>query len=141
MPGEFANLGQQAALNMALGKAATLSPPFTVYLALCTDVITDANTVSQVAAVELTTSGYARQTFTWGSATLANPAVIGNSGVITFGPLSVDMADPVTYAALLTVASGPGGNYLAWWQLDEPMQVLAGQSLQIAANNLTMSLT
>lgn len=141
MPGELSQTAQQQALNFSFGRSLDVTPPFAVYLALCTGPLTDALSVAAVAALEVTTTGYARQSVTWSSATAANPSVIANSGTITVGPFAVDMAVPAVYAALLTASTGTGGSYRAWWQLDAPMQALAGQSLQVSAGNLSMSLT
>lgn len=139
MPGELSTFSAKCALNMVLGKAADLTPPFTLYLALSTGPLTDSTILADIP--EVTTAGYARQPVTWAGATVASPSVQANSGTITFGPFSTDMTAPVIYAGLVAPLTGIVGTFRAWWQLDAPMQVLSGQSLQISPGSLTLSLT
>lgn len=131
MAGELSTYGAKTSLDWVLGTA--------TYLALCTTPLTDAATVATMA--ECVTPGYARKTVAWGAATSASPSVAANSALVTFGPVTSDMTVPVVSVALVSTASGTSGNLVAWWLLDEAMQVQNGQSLQIAVGKLTMSLT
>lgn len=126
--------GAQAALNAQVGVAVS---GVTTYLALLTSDPTGLTTVA--ALTEDTTSGYSRQTMTWGSPTAAYPSVIANTNLVVFGPYSANMALAAQWVALVTSASGTGGSLLYTWTLDAPQQVLSTQEISIAAGALTIS--
>lgn len=88
---------------------------------------------------EVTTAGYSRQLVPWGTATNATPSVMATDALITFGPMSVDMALPAVAVALTDVSSGTTGKFLFWWSLPEEQQVDASQSIQVASGQLTIS--
>jgi hypothetical protein len=137
MPGNPSAWGARVKLNFLTGKAIEYPAPFTTYLALLTaDIADDAE---MTALPEVTTPGYVRQPVTWTDATNARPSVISNSSIITFGPVTQDMAVPATHAALVTVPLGTGGKILYKWQLASPQQPVNGQALQIAVGKLTIS--
>lgn len=89
--------------------------------------------------VELTTSGYARQAYPCSNATAAYPAVVANSGTITFGPMTASMTLSAQWAALVTASSGTAGLLLYFWTLDTPQQVSVSQSIQIPVGDLSLS--
>jgi len=90
--------------------------------------------------VEVTTTGYSRQTYTPSNATAAYPSVAANSGVLTFGPMTAAMALAAQWAALLTHAStGNTGLLLYYWQLDTPEQVSISQSIQVPIGDLSLA--
>lgn len=139
MAGELTTFASKAILEYVFGKTNYKVIPFTTYLALCVDLIDDDTAVNVLP--EVTTAGYARTAITWGAATNVNPPVIANSALVTFPAVTADMAQPIVSAALMTSNLSGQGDYLAWWILDQPLQLNAGQQIQIAPSQLTMSLT
>jgi hypothetical protein len=137
MAGNPTAYGLKLGLDYQTGKAVDHTAPRTTYLALCTANFAD--NADLTALPEVTTTGYARQAVTWGAATEARPAEASNSAVITFGPVTVDMASAATHAALVTVGAGTSGKIVYKWVMDTPQQPVAGQALQIAINKLTIS--
>lgn len=111
----------------------------TTYLAACT---ADPSSALEVADLtELTTSGYSRVTMAWNSPTASIPSVMTNSNLVTFGPMSANMALAIQWVALITSSSGTSGSLLYTWTLDAPQQVSATQSINIAAGGLAISLS
>lgn len=142
MPGELANYGARISLDYVTGRAVEVPSPIATYLALLTAIpdepaMVDALTMALMA--EVTTPGYARPLVTWTPATNASPSTTGNVGLLSFGALTADMASPAVAVALVTTATGVAGEIRMWWQLDQPMQLLTGQTLQVAPGALTMS--
>jgi hypothetical protein len=139
MPGELSTYGARISLDYATGRAVEVAAPATTYLALLTAIPTDDTTMAQLA--EVTTAGYGRPTTAWTAATATSPSTTQNSGLLSFGALTADMVSPAVALALVTVATGTAGQIRMWWELDQPMQLLNGQTLQVAPGALTMSLT
>ncbi|MEU4534279.1 hypothetical protein AB0G15_05345 [Streptosporangium sp. NPDC023825] len=137
MAGNPTSYGAKLGVDYQTGKAIDHSAPRTTYLALCTADF--ANNALLTALPEVSTAGYARQPVTWGDSTDAYPSVAKNAAVITFGPVTVDMASPATHAALVTVGTGTAGKIIYKWELDAAQQPVAGQALQIAINKLTIT--
>lgn len=97
-----------------------------------------AQTISDL--VEVTTTGYARQTVAFANSSAAYPSVVSNSGVLTFGPMTAAMALAAQWAALVThAATGLAGLMLYFWQLDTPQQVSVSQSIQLPIGALSLS--
>lgn len=139
MPGEFSTYGSRISLDYVTGRAVEVATPTTTYLALLTALPTDDTTMAQLA--EVTTAGYARPTVAWTAATATSPSSAQNVGLLSFGALVADMVSPAVALALVTVATGTAGQIRLWWELDQPMQLLTGQTLQIAPGALTMTQT
>lgn len=137
MAGTINVVGAQAMLDFFTGRALKWDTPQTFYLALLTGSVPDNVGLSSIP--EVTTAGYARQPVVWGPATLARPSVVGNSAVVTFGPVTADMTVPASHVALVTEQVGTDGDVLYVWTLDTTQQAVNGQALQIAANKLTLS--
>ena len=116
--------------------ASWVTPVVNPYLALLTADPTGLTTIA--ALNECTDAGYARQQVTFSGATATSPVTISNSGLIQFG-FSANMALPVQWAALVSVSSGTTGTLLNTWTLQSPQQVLATQSISIAANALIIT--
>ena len=138
MAGELTRVGQQHALQGAF-KAATQTAA-TVYLALCTGDPGKAP-ANPGAINELSVAGYARQaiaTGNWSGPTNADPSVLSNGAVITFGPFTGDPAE-VTHCALVTSASGATGTVQAKWTLDVAKDAAVNESIQFAIGALSMS--
>lgn len=106
------------------------------YLALLTADPTGLTTIAALS--ECTDSGYARQQVTFSAATATAPVVISNADLLQF-TFSVNMALPVQWLALLSVASGTSGVLLQTWTLSSQQQVLATQSISIAAGSLIIT--
>lgn len=134
MPGEASSVGAGIALDAMSGRATQTAR--TTYLALLTAAPTDSSTVGTLS--ELTTAGYSRQSVTWG-APAGDPRVISNTNTITFGPMTADPPN-VTHAALVSSASGTGGDLIYFWTLDAAKDAAINESMQVAAGGFTMSL-
>ncbi|MDP9870329.1 MULTISPECIES: phage tail fiber protein [Streptosporangium] len=137
MAGNPTATGAQAQLDYVTGRALKWTAPQAVYLALLTSSVPD--NVGLSSLPEVATPGYGRQPITWTPATASRPSTSGNATVVTFGPVTADMAAPVTHCALVTAQVGNTGEVLYTWQLDTTQQAVNGQALQIAQNKLTAS--
>jgi hypothetical protein len=109
-----------------------------VYLALLTAAPTDTN-LTMAAVTEYGGTGYARQVFGPTSATAAEPSVISNTGVITFGPITAGAGATITHAAICDAVSGTTANIIATVALTSSRTPANGDSLQAAANAFTFS--
>jgi hypothetical protein len=134
MAGEASTFGAGRALDAINGRATATAR--TVYLALLSAAPNDGSTLATM--TEITTAGYARQAVTWSTPT-GDPAVVSNSGVLTFGPFTADPPN-VTHAALVSAVSGTSGDFLYWWTLDNARDAANGDSLTVAAAALVMQL-
>jgi hypothetical protein len=107
------------------------------YLALCTADPSNATTIAGIQ--EVTTSGYSRVQVQWNPATATLPAVISNTSLIQFGPMTANMTLASQWVALVSVASGTTGFLLYTWTLSKPQQVVATQYVAIPASDLTIN--
>ena len=138
MAGQFAIKAQQIALDATSGRAVSVSAR-TTYLALLLSAPGDAATLATMN--EVTTAGYSRQVVTWSPASNASPSVTSNTNVVTFGPFTVAMVSIPTYLALVSAASGTTGDFLWWWEIDDPQLPSVNESLQLLAGDLSMDAT
>lgn len=106
------------------------------YLMLLTAPPGTATTIAGL--TEVTTSGYARQSVTFATATGAYPSVVSNSNLVTFGPFTADMLLPSQWAAMVDVSSGTTGQFLYSWNIAS-QQVSASQNIQISIGQLSLS--
>ena len=134
MPGQLSTVGANVALDAVTGRATQTAR--TTYLALLTAAPSDSTTVATM--TEVTTAGYSRQACTF-AAPSSDPSITSNTATITFGPFSADPPN-VPYVALVSSASGTGGDFLAYWTADVARDAANGESIQIAAGGLTLSL-
>lgn len=134
MPGQLSTVGANIALDAATGRATQTAR--TVYLALLTAAPSDSTTMATM--TELTTAGYSRQACTFG-APAGDPSLSSNTGTITFGPFSADPPS-VAYAALVSASSGTVGDFIAYWTADVAQDAANGQSIQVSAGALTLSI-
>jgi hypothetical protein len=109
-----------------------------VWLALLTATPTDTN-LTMAALTEYAATGYARQVFGPGSATAAEPSVISNAGIITFGPFTAGTGGVVTHAAIVDAVSGTTANIIATVALTASRTPAVGDSLQAAVGAFTFS--
>lgn len=107
------------------------------YLALLTADPSGLTTIAALA--ECTDSGYSRIAVTFGPASAAYPSVATNTGLLTFGPFSVNMSLPVQWIAMVSVASGTAGLLLNSWSISAPQQVQSTQTINIAASALQIT--
>lgn len=117
--------------------SAWVAAPAQFFLALLTADPTGAINVSDL--TEVTTTGYSRVACVFSPASASVPAVISNSSLLTFGPMTANMAVAAQWAALVTAASGITCKLQYTWALDTPQQVLQTQTIQIAAGQLTIA--
>lgn len=134
MPGQLSITGANIGLDAATGRATQTAR--TVYLALLTAAPSDSTTVATM--TEVTTAGYARQACAW-SAPTSDPSLVSNTSTITFGPFSADPPN-VPYLALVSSSSGTGGDFIAYWTADTARDAANGESIQVAAGGLTLTL-
>jgi hypothetical protein len=109
-----------------------------VYLALLTAAPND-TTLTMAGVTEYGATGYARQIFGPTSATAAEPSVISNTGIITFGPFTAGTGSAVTHAAICDAVSGTTANIIATVALTSSRTPATGDSLQAAASAFTFS--
>jgi hypothetical protein len=109
-----------------------------VWIALLTATPTDTS-LTMVALTEYAATGYARQVFGPGAPTAAEPSVISNSGVITFGPFTAGTGAVVTHAAICDAVSGTAANIIATVALTSSRTPATGDSLAAAASAFTFS--
>lgn len=136
MAGQASTVGANAMLDAASGRATQTAR--TVYLALLTAAPTDATTMASMA--ELTTpgtNGYSRQTVAW-SAPSGDPSSTQNSGALTFGPFTADLAN-VTHCALVSASTGTAGDFIWYWTVDVAKDPANGDSITVAAGAVTMT--
>ncbi len=127
-------MGANIALDAATGRATQTAR--TVYLALLTAAPSDSTTVATM--TECVTAGYARQACAF-SAPASDPSLSSNSATLTFGPFGADPPS-IAYAALVSSASGTGGDFIAYWTADVAQDANNGQSIQVSAGALTLSI-
>jgi len=108
----------------------------TPYVALLTSDPTGLTTIASLS--ECADSGYARQQATFTAAGATVPVTTSNSALLTFS-FSVNMAFPIQWMALVSVATGTTGTLLQTWTLNSPWQVLATQSINFAAGALVIT--
>lgn len=114
----------------------------TVYGLLGTSatVPTDAaTTIAETGVTEYTATGYARVAIAWGSATVAKPSVIANTGTPTWGPFTAGTGAIVRYILIVTTSSGVG-NVIDVIQLTADRTPATGDSLQAAAGAITSTI-
>jgi hypothetical protein len=133
MPGEPTTLGANLMLNAVSGRQTVSSR--TMYLAVLTAVPNDASTVASMAEYAAG-NGYSRQEVTFGAPT-GDPSEVANTNSITFGAFS-DNRVPATHLALVSSASGTGGDLVWYWSVDEVKDPAVNDSLTIAVGALKM---
>lgn len=111
----------------------------TVYGLLGTSatVPTDAgSTILASGVTEYTATGYARQTITFGAATVARPSIMASTGTPTWGPFTAGTGAIVRYLLIVDSPSGVG-NVIDVIQLTTDRTPAVGDSLQAAAGAIT----
>lgn len=134
MTGQASTVGANNALDAMNGRATQTAR--TTYVALLTSAPTDSTTLSTMS--ELSATGYSRQSATW-AAPSGDPSSTSNTNTITYGPFSADPAN-VTHLALVSASSGTSGDFIYYWTADAAKDAAIGDSIQIAAGALVMTL-
>jgi hypothetical protein len=98
-----------------------------------------ATTIAESGVTEYTATGYARVIIAWGTATVAKPSVIANTGTPTFGPFTAGTGAIVRYILIVDSASGVG-NVIDVIQLTADRTPGTGDSLQAATGALTSNI-
>jgi hypothetical protein len=90
------------------------------------------------AGTELSGSGYARQSITFGAPATdtGNVRKIANTNTITFGPASADWSAAVAFGVF---DASSGGNLIYWDSLTASRTILNGDSGQFAAGALVVN--
>lgn len=134
---KLSQYGNVQALEAVFRK--TQSPAVgSIWLALLTAAPTDTN-LTMAAVTEYAATGYARQVFGPTNATAAEPSVISNAGVITFGPFTAGTGATVSHAAICDAVSGTSANIVATVALTSSRTPATGDSLQAAIGAFTFS--
>ena len=136
MAGELTQAGNTRAVAAGVGQAQSAVSGMYVMLLTALPASPKTATLATYAAQEVTTAGYARQAVTWGAPT-GNPAVVANSADMLYGPFTADPPN-VTHWALCTTSLGTGGSVLAYGDWTAARDGVSGDSLKIAAGNLTV---
>lgn len=131
MSGKLSRAGNTRALNAGLG--ATVAVADGQFLALMTTAPTDTTP-----GTEYDATGYARQAVTWNAPTAADPPVVTNDGVVTFGPFTLGTGAEITHVALMDDVAD-NDVMLAYWTLTNPRTPDTGDSVDIEDETLTMS--
>lgn len=108
-----------------------------IWLALLTADPTGLVNISQL--TECTDAGYSRQPCAFSPSTATSPVTSSNSSLIQFGPFTVNMALPVQWAALVDSSSGTSGFLRETWTFSTQEQVLATETVDIAAGQLVIT--
>ncbi len=134
---KLSQYGNVQALEAVMRK--TQSPAAgSVYVALLTATPTDTN-LTMAAVTEYGATGYARQVYGPTTASAAEPSVISNTSVITFGPFTAGTGATVTHVAICDASSGTSANIIATIALSASRTPATGDSLQAAANAISVS--
>ena len=138
----FSNYTAQALLNSLFGKTSNFgsmgsAPAIWVGLSSTTPAEDGTN------VTEPTGGAYAREEVVagdWNSATLADPSLIDNSAAITFTPATADWLSQANLTHAVLYDAVTTGNYLGTGALSTPKPVLNGDTAQIAAGDLDVTL-
>lgn len=129
------NYLENKVLDHTLGTTA-YTMPTAVYLGLFTNASTNAssNLEAGVLTDEVSGGSYARQTIAFSAASGGNAT---NSGTVTFTTATADWGT-VTHVAIMDAASG--GNVLYYGAVTTSKVILTGDTFQVSAGNLTITL-
>ncbi len=135
MPGELSQVGANNALDGALGRVTQTAR--TVYLALLTAAPSDTTTTATM--TEYGATGYVRVACAM-TAPSGDPSSTNNSGALTFGPFTAGTGGVITHCALVSSASGTGGDFIAHWALTTSRTPAVNDSVSFAIAALVMTL-
>jgi hypothetical protein len=134
--------------------------PYQRYLCLLTSDPTVAGpggglavNISDISAIEDTTTGYLRQPITFGTAAVSEPSSFSNTNTLTFGPYTANQSLPIGWAALIGVPAADTGGYAPLartvlngllfylWQVPNPQQVLTTQTIMVAPGTFSIGVS
>jgi len=121
------------------GAAGAWTAPTTLYVGLFknTSGIAATNLEANTKTDEVTNgNGYSRQTVTF---SVASNGSTSNTATLTFGPATADWGT-ITHIAILDSATVGAGNVLFWSSIATSKVIDNGDTFQITATNLTVSL-
>lgn len=126
-----------AVLDHVLGNA-TFTQPTDLYLGLFTNTSSnaDANLESGVLTDEVSGGGYAREIITFDNATSPDGSA-DSASTVTFPAATANWGE-VTHVAVMDAATG--GNVLFYGAVTTPKTIESGDTFQVSAGNLTISL-
>lgn len=121
--------------------------PTTLYLALFKSTVDAATTAANLEAGttstdEVATAGstaYARQPVTFSAATGTNPTSSATAATVTFDPATASWGT-VTHIAVMDGGTRGSGNVLFYGQVTTSKTIDSGDTFQVSAGNLTISL-
>lgn len=139
MTGALTDKGADIALDAMTGRATQTAR--TVYLALLTADPTRTGTPASMS--EYSATGYARVAYTPATpATTGSNRKSGNTGAITFGPLTGATGSvSVTHLGLVSSASGTTGDLVYRWAVDTARSPAAGDSITVAIDAVNAQLS
>lgn len=112
------------------------------YLCLLTAKLTDSTiSTSQVVGVEVSGTGYIRQSVAWSPAA-STTRTISNLDPVTFGPFADPggLNAPVVAAALVTCVTGSAGMVVMYWELATPITTVQNEALTLPVGQLVLGL-
>ncbi|MFC8428525.1 hypothetical protein [Streptomyces sp. NPDC057253] len=114
------------------------------YLALLTADPGRQTTLTTMATLEVSATGYSRQAlpFTLAGSPDGGGSSQSNSAPVFFGPFTASggMGVVATHAALVSAASGTAGAVIAVWQLDSPVSASQNENLMLSTGGLAIGL-
>lgn len=127
---------ENAVLNHVLGNT-TYTPATTLHLGLFTNGSTNASVNLEAGTLtdEVSGGSYARQTITF---TAASAGSSPNTATVTF-PTATASWGEITHVAVMDAATA--GNVLFWGTVTTPKTIESGDTFQVSAGNLTITLS
>lgn len=135
MTGQLTTFGRNRAINAGIGNAESAASA--MYLALSTALPAGPGTatLASFVALEVTTSGYARQAITWSG---ASGGTISNAGTVLFGAFGADPPN-IPYLFECDTSIGSFGDVLAYWTLGTALDAADGDYIQFAPGDVIMA--
>jgi hypothetical protein len=137
-----ATLGGTAIATTASGSATSIHSVSTyAYLAMLNGDPGSDPTMTDLAGLEITDSGYARQLVRISDPnvpTLASPPSVNHAAIFIYGPFTVGMSGAATHVVLVDAATGTTGTVRYIWALDSVAEAAAGESVQFPADALAL---
>lgn len=133
------NYLEKALLDHVLGGGAAYTRPTTRYLALFTNTSGSAaaNLEAGVLTDEVSGGSYVRKAITFNAAVVGATTTAASAATVTFDAATANWGT-ITHVAVLDAPSA--GNVLFYGAVTTPKQIDAGDTFQVTAGNLTISL-
>ena len=131
--------------SVTVGTGSGYAPPATLYVALFVNTSGNAATNLEAGTLtdEVATAGstaYARQTITFNAATGTNPTYCANTSTITFPTCTTTAWGTITHVAIMNGSTRGAGDVLFYGAVTTSKTIDVGDTFQISATNLTISL-